>query len=80
MELQQEISLKNNADKIGQTLKVIVDRFEDQYIVGRTEFDSPEVDQEVLVINDKTKKIQLGDFIDVKITTCENYDLMGEIQ
>lgn len=80
MELQQEISLKNNADKIGQTLKIIVDRFEDQYIVGRTEFDSPEVDQEVLVKNDKSKKIQLGDFIDVKITICENYDLIGEIQ
>ncbi len=80
MELQQEISLKNNADKVGQILKVIVDRFEDQYIVGRTEFDSPEVDQEVLVINDKIKKIQLGDFIDVKITSSEDYDLIGEIQ
>lgn len=80
MELQQEVSSKNNADKIGQTLKVIIDRFEDQYIVGRTEFDSPEVDQEVLVKNNKEKNIQIGDFIDAKITSCEDYDLIGEIQ
>jgi len=80
MELQQEISLKNNADKVGQTLKIIVDRFEDQYIVGRTEFDSPEVDQEVLIRRDKKKKILIGDFIDVTITSCEDYDLLGEIQ
>lgn len=80
MELQQEVSLKNNANKVGKILKVIVDRFEDQFIVGRTEFDSPEVDQEVLIKNDQNKKIQIGDFINVKITSCEDYDLLGEIQ
>jgi len=79
MELQQEVSLKNNANKVGQTLKVIVDRFENQYIVGRTEFDSPEVDQEVLIRNDSKKKILIGDFIEVKITSCDDYDLIGEI-
>ncbi|RPH34341.1 MAG: 30S ribosomal protein S12 methylthiotransferase RimO [Bacteroidales bacterium] len=80
MELQQDVSLKNNANKVGQTLKVIVDRFENQYIVGRTEFDSPEVDQEVLIRNDKKMRILIGDFINVRITSCEDYDLLGEIQ
>lgn len=80
MESQQEVSLENNANKVNQTLKVIVDRFEDQYIIGRTEFDSPEVDQEVLIKNDMGKKILIGDFVNVKITSCENYDLIGEIQ
>lgn len=79
MELQQEISLKNNENKIGQILKVIVDRFEDQYAVGRTEFDSPEVDPEVLIRNDKGKKVVVGDFVNVKITSYDNYDLTGEI-
>lgn len=79
MGLQQEVSLKNNLEKVGKCFKVIVDRFEDQYIVGRTEFDSPEVDQEVLAINKTSKKIQIGDFVDVKITSSEDYDLLGEV-
>ena len=79
MELQREISLTNNQLKVGKTYKIIVDRFEDQYIVGRTEFDSPEVDQEVLVSKTKGHNVNLGDFIKVKITSCDDYDLIGEI-
>jgi len=79
MELQREISLTNNQIEVGKTYKIIVDRFEDQYIVGRTEFDSPEVDQEVLVSKTKGHNVNLGDFIKVKITSCDDYDLIGEI-
>ncbi len=79
MELQREISLKNNQLKVGQSYKVIVDRFEDQFIVGRTEYDSPEVDQEVLLKNNLNTNIQIGDFINARITSCDDYDLIGEI-
>jgi len=79
MELQREISLKNNQSRIGQTFKVIVDRFENQYIIGRTEYDSPEVDQEVIIKKDNTHNIKQGDFIIVRITSCDDYDLIGEI-
>jgi len=80
MELQREISLKNNQSRVGQTYKVIVDRFEDQYIIGRTEYDSPEVDQEVIIKKDSSHDIKQGDFINVRITSCDDYDLIGEIE
>lgn len=79
MELQQDISLNNNIKKEGKALKVIVDRFEGDYAVGRTEYDSPEVDQEVLVYIRSKKKVTIGDFISVKITQSDNYDLIGEM-
>lgn len=79
MELQREISLKNNQSRIGQTFKVIVDRFEDQYIIGRTEYDSPEVDQDVIIKKDSAHNIKQGDFINVRITSCDDYDLIGEV-
>lgn len=79
MELQQDISLNNNIKKEGKTLKVIVDRFEGNYAVGRTEYDSPEVDQEVLISISGEKKVKIGDFILVKITQSDNYDLIGEM-
>jgi len=78
MELQRDISYNNNLGKIGNTFKVIVDRFEDNYIICRSEFDSPEVDQEVLVAKGD-RKVKTGDFLDVKILSCEDYDLIGEI-
>jgi ribosomal protein S12 methylthiotransferase len=78
MEIQREISLKNNLKRVGNIYKIIVDRFEDEYIIGRTEYDSPEVDQEVLVKFDGKKTIYIGDFIDVKVTSCDDYDLLGE--
>lgn len=80
MEIQQEISLSNNLKRVGQSLKVIIDSVDDDVIIGRTEFDSPEVDQEVQVKNLKGSKVRVGDFINVKITSAEDYDLIGEIE
>jgi ribosomal protein S12 methylthiotransferase len=77
MELQATISEEINAQKVGQTLKVIVDREEDDFYVGRTEFDSPDVDGEVLIT--KTEKLEIGNFYQVKITESDMYDLYGEI-
>jgi len=77
MEIQREISLSNNSKRVGKVYKVIIDRIEDEYFIGRTEYDSPEVDQEVMIKTDN--KIDIGAFINVKITSCDDYDLMGEV-
>ena len=77
MELQAQISEEINAQKVGQTLKVIIDREEDDFYVGRTEFDSPDVDGEVLIV--KNKNLEIGDFYQVKITDSDMYDLYGEV-
>ncbi|HOK52461.1 MAG TPA: 30S ribosomal protein S12 methylthiotransferase RimO [Bacteroidales bacterium] len=77
MAIQQKVSEKKNEQKIGQTLKVIVDRMEDEFFIGRTEFDSPEVDNEVLI--KKQAGIQVGNFYSVKITDADAFDLWGEI-
>ncbi len=76
MEVQQGISLELNQKKVGQTYKVLFDRVEGDHFVGRTEFDSPEVDNEVLV-NKENEYIRLGDFTDIKIDAAEEYDLFG---
>lgn len=78
MEIQQEISLKLNRDKIGTILNVILDRKEEEYYVGRTEFDSPEVDNEVLVRPGRSK-LKAGEFYKVRITEAGHFDLTGEI-
>ncbi len=78
MELQQGISDELNAQKVGNTYKVLFDRKEGGYFVGRTEHDSPEVDNEVLV--DATSQyIRIGDFAQVKITHTAEFDLFGEV-
>lgn len=77
MEIQQQISAELNQQKIGKTFKVIIDRQEGEYFVGRTEFDSPEVDGEVLVTS--SRALQKGEFVHVKITGAEDYDLFGEL-
>lgn len=77
MALQQTISDELNQQKIGKTFKVLFDRKEGNYFVGRTEFDSPEVDNEVLVKADNY--IRIGDFANIKITSAEPYDLYGEV-
>ena len=77
MALQEEISLKKNQAKIGQTLKVLFDRKEGEYFVGRSEADSPEVDNEVLV-KASEHFIRLGDFADILITEAESFDLFGK--
>jgi ribosomal protein S12 methylthiotransferase len=77
MDLQSQISLELNEQKIGRIFKCLFDRKEGNYFYGRTEFDSPDVDNEVLV--DATQHyIQLGHFIDIKITEASEYDLVGE--
>lgn len=78
MALQQEVSEDINSHKVGNTYKVLFDRKEGDYFVGRTEFDSPEVDNEVLV-SAKDTYIRIGDFAPVKITSTAAFDLYGEV-
>ncbi len=78
MEIQQEISAQLNQEKIGKTLKVLFDRKEGQYFIGRTEFDSPEVDNEVLV-DASSSYVRIGDFAQVRISQAEEFDLFGEV-
>ena len=77
MELQATISEEINAQKVSQIFKVIIDREEEDFYVGRTEFDSPDVDGEVLIT--KTSQLEIGNFYQVKITDSDMYDLYGEI-
>ena len=77
MDLQAQISWELNQEKIGQTFKCIIDRKEGQYFIGRTEFDSPDVDNEVLV--DASKHyLKTGDFVNLKITDATEFDLYAE--
>lgn len=78
MEIQQEISLEINQNKLGKTYKVIIDRLEEDYFVGRTEFDSPEVDNEVLIDIDSCD-LEIGKFYQAKIKQVDSFDLYGEI-
>ncbi len=76
MSIQQQISKELNEEKIGKTFKVLFDKKEGDYFVGRTEQDSAEVDNEVLV-DAKTNYVRVGDFADIEITGAEDYDLFG---
>lgn len=77
MEVQQEISLEKNREKIGKTFKVIVDKKEAGRYLGRTEFDSVEVDNEVVI--QTSQKLKIGEFVQVKISKAFDYDIEGEI-
>ena len=77
MAIQQEISGELMAQFVGRTEKVIIDRKEGDYWVGRTQYDSPEVDCEVLIENIGNRKLEIGNFYDVKITKAEEFDLYG---
>ena len=77
MALQQDISAELEAEKVGKEMKVIIDRKEGDYYIGRTEFCSPEVDPEVLI--PATKRLRVGNFYQVKITSSEEFDLYGEL-
>jgi ribosomal protein S12 methylthiotransferase len=77
MEVQQEISYEKNQQKIGQTFKVLIDKKESGRYLGRTEFDSVEVDNEVLISGDQ--KLKIGTFVNVKITKAYDYDLEGVV-
>lgn len=78
MELQSGISFELNQEKIGETFKVLFDKVEGDYFIGRTEFDSPEVDNEVLV-KKENEYVRLGGFASVKITSADHYDLYGDV-
>ena len=77
MELQSQISWELNQAKVGKAFRCLIDRKEGNYFVGRTEYDSPDVDNEVL-IDAKKHYVKIGDFTDVKITEAADYDLYGE--
>ena len=78
MEIQSQVSWELNQKKIGKEFKVVIDRKEGSYFVGRTQFDSPDVDNEVL-INAEKDYIRTGDFAIVKITAAEDFDLYAEV-
>ena len=77
MELQEGIAISINEDVVGKTLKVIIDREDSDYYVGRTEYDSPEVDGEVLI--EKEGELMVGEFYDVKIESSYAFDLFGSV-
>ena len=78
MALQQKISIEKNKNKVGKTVKVLIDRVDANNYYGRTEQDSPEVDNEV-IIPSKEMHLRVGDFYDVKITDSKEYDLIGKV-
>ena len=78
MRLQERISLQNNARRVGQTMRVVIDRKEGDFYIGRSEYDSPEVDQEI-VIDSGSKRLLRGRFYEVRITDAEDYDLYATL-
>ena len=78
MRLQQDISYQIASDKVSKTFKTIIDRREGDYYVGRTEFDSPEVDPEVLI--PATKRLFRGHFYNIRINAAEAFDLYGTVE
>ncbi len=79
MELQSGISYELNQGKVGKQFRVLFDRAEGGYFIGRTEFDSPDVDNEVLVPVDENNHIRIGDFAEVLVTSADHYDLYAEV-
>jgi len=77
MEVQQDISYEKNQEKIGKTFKTLIDKKESGRYLGRTEFDSVDVDNEVII--NSTKKLPIGEFVQVKITKAYDYDIEGEV-
>ena len=77
MSIQQEVSMHLNGEKVGKEFKVLIDRKEGNFFIGRTEFDSPDVDNEVLI--DASKHfVRQGDFVKVKVYEASDYDLFAE--
>lgn len=79
MAIQTQISAELGKSKIGKQLKVIIDRIEGDYYIGRSEFDSPEVDPEVLIERNENLQLQIGHFYPVKIVSAEDFDLYGNV-
>jgi len=78
MIIQQQISAEIAEQKIGLLIKVVIDRLEGEYYIGRTEYDSPEVDGEVLIVPDQV--LQIGSFYEVRIVKADEFDLYGELE
>lgn len=78
MEMQQNISLELNQSRVGKSFKVLIDREEEDYYIGRTQYDSPEVDNEVLITNDR--ELLIGNFYQVRITDAAEFDLFGQVE
>ena len=78
MAIQEDISAELGAAKVGKIMKVIIDRVEGDYYVGRTEFDSPEVDPEVLIACAE-KELEIGSFYQARITSADDYDLYASV-
>ena len=78
MSIQQGISAELSAAKVGQSMKVIIDRLEGDYYIGRTEFDSPEVDPEVLIERGE-QTLLIGNFYQVEIISSDDFDLFGQV-
>ena len=79
MELQSGISYELNQKKVGKKYRVIIDRAEDNFFIGRSEFDSPEVDNEVLIEKNSNTYCRIGDYVDVKILKADHFDLYAEL-
>ena len=79
MDIQQGISWEKNRAKVGQEYRVLIDRVDGGYFVGRTEFDSPEVDNEVLIPADTDNYASVGRFVNVRIERAEEFDLYGSV-
>ncbi len=79
MELQSGISYKLNQKKVGKKYRVLIDRAEDNFFIGRSEFDSPEVDNEVLIEKNSNTYCRIGDYVDVKILKADHFDLYAEL-
>ena len=78
MQIQEQISLENNLKRVGRTMRVVVDSRQGDYYVARSEYDSPEVDQEIL-IPAQDRQLRRGSFYEVRITGAEDYDLYAEV-
>lgn len=77
MGIQKRVSLQLNAERVGKQMRVIIDSREGDYWVGRSQYDSPEVDEEILISSER--ELEIGDFVDVRIVGCEEYDLYAEL-
>ncbi|HHB51533.1 MAG TPA: TRAM domain-containing protein, partial [Saprospiraceae bacterium] len=77
MEVQREISYEKNLKKIGKTIKVLIDKKEGDYYIGRTQYDSYEVDNEVII--EESAELEIGRFYNVNITGAEEFELIGKI-
>ena len=78
MAIQQNISLETNEKRVETTEKVLIDRIEGDYYIGRTQYDSPEVDDEILISVDSAE-LNIGDFVNVKLVKADYFDLYGEV-